>query len=322
MGLGLPRVLRYSFHYAENCIMCSSPANRHQVLGKRLNQPQGMSPIRKLGVTTTIVKCRDCGLIFPNPLPVPIDFSDHYGVSPQQYWNEKYFDIDPNYFCGQIATFARLHKQHPIRGQPKALDVGAGIGKGIIALQHAGFDAYGVEPSPEFFSMALDKMRIPPSHLQCVPIEEAQFEEGYFDFISFGAVLEHLVDPSAAIQKAIWMLKADGIMHIEVPSSSWLVSRIANWYYWLLQSDYVANVSPMHKPYHLYEFTPTSFRKHGLRHGYGVAFHRYYVCQTYMPTFLSRSIEWFMQVTSTGMMLEVWLKKSSSGVSNPPHQNV
>ena len=32
----------------------------------------------------------------------------------------------------------------------KALDVGAGIGKGILSLSHAGFDTYGFEPSTSF----------------------------------------------------------------------------------------------------------------------------------------------------------------------------
>jgi 2-polyprenyl-3-methyl-5-hydroxy-6-metoxy-1,4-benzoquinol methylase len=43
------------------------------------------------------------------------------------------------------------------------------------------------------------------------------FPEAHFDFITFGAVLEHLYDPSMSIHKAMSWLKPSGIMHIEVP---------------------------------------------------------------------------------------------------------
>jgi len=49
-------------------------------------------------------------------------------------------------------------------------------------------------------------------------------------------------------------LKTDGIMHIEVPSSDWLIARLLNFYYKIRGLDYVTNISPMHEPFHLYEF--------------------------------------------------------------------
>ena len=114
-------------------------------------------------------------------------------------------------------------------------------------------------------------------------MEEIEYEEDTFDFISFGAVLEHLYDPSCSIQKALNWLKPGGLIHIEVPSSDWLTNRIINAFYKLCLNDYVGNISPMHEPYHLYEFGLKSFEENSRRHNYEIAYHEYYVCKTFLP---------------------------------------
>jgi 2-polyprenyl-3-methyl-5-hydroxy-6-metoxy-1,4-benzoquinol methylase len=50
-------------------------------------------------------------------------------------------------------------------------------------------------------------MKIPPEKLQLGMIENIEYPKDNFDFITFGAVLEHLYDPSAAIKKAMNWLK-------------------------------------------------------------------------------------------------------------------
>src|SRR5436309_475319 len=102
-------------------------------------------------------------------------------------------------------------------------------------------------------------------------------------------------------------------MHVEVPSASWLVGRIGNLFYRLSGSGYVVNLSPMHPPYHLYEFKPQSFLAHARSHGCSVAFHQFHVCQTYAPRWLDALLASIMRATNTGMQLEVWLSKDSMG---------
>ena len=52
------------------------------------------------GITITIVKCNNCGMIFPNPLPIPGNIADHYGVPPEDYWKPDYFKVNENYLDG------------------------------------------------------------------------------------------------------------------------------------------------------------------------------------------------------------------------------
>lgn len=302
----MKRQLRYYFNYIENCNMCGSDTSSHKILGKRLNTSQGKNPLKKIGITTSIAKCTDCNLIYTNPLPIPFDIQDHYGVPPENYWKESYFTYDPNYFQPEIK---QLRELLTIKPGMKSLDIGAGLGKAMIALEKAGFDTYGFEPSKSFHERAISKMGIDPEKLQLGVIEVMEYAENHFDFISFGAVLEHLYDPSGSIEKALKWLKPGGIIHIEVPSSDWLVNKLINTFYKITRGDYVGNLSPMHDPYHLYEFSLKCFLKHSQTHGYDIAKHEYFVCETFLPKILDVIIKPYMKMTKTGMQLTVWLRK-------------
>ena len=298
--------LRYTFNYIDACNMCGSPTSHHKVLGKRLNQSQGKNPRSKIGIATTIVKCSNCELIFSNPQPIPNDLQDHYGVLPETYWSKDYFTIGESYFATEIA---RAKELIAFKNGMKSLDIGAGLGKAMLALSKAGFDAYGFEASEQFYERAVSQMGIGRDKLMLGMIENMSYPEGYFDFISFGAVLEHLYDPSDSIERALKWLKPNGVIHIEVPSSAWLINKLLNLFYKLKRTDYVSNISPMHEPYHLYEFGLKSFHEHAKTRNYEVVWHEYYVCSTFMPKIADYFLKPYMEWTKTGMQLCVWLRK-------------
>lgn len=298
--------ITYKFTYLEKCQMCHSSSDNFKILGKRLNASQGRNPSRKIGMTTSVCKCKACGLIFANPLPVPLNIGDHYDVPPEDYWTEDYFKLNNNYVFGQKEWLLKSKGENRTL---KALDVGAGIGKQMIYLERLGFDTYGIEPSLPFYERALSKMGIDKSKLDNVSIEEADYEPNSFDFINFGVVLEHLYFPSDSLSKAIGWLRKGGLIHIEVPSADWLINRILNNYYKLKGSDYVANISPMHPPYHLTEFSLKSFMLNAEINGYKVKDHTFFVCETYMPKILDPLLKRYMRRTNKGMQLSVWLEK-------------
>jgi ubiquinone/menaquinone biosynthesis C-methylase UbiE len=299
---------RYYFREVPQCVMCGDASKNHKVLGQRLNQSQGFKPRAKTGVAVTVLKCSKCHLIYANPQPVPFDIQDHYGISAEDYWKPEYFQYDSGYFKQEIE---QLKKLMDVKPGMKALDVGAGLGKCMISLTNAGFDAYGFEASESFHKMALEKMKIDPARLTRGVIETTNFEENYFDFITFGAVLEHLYDPAKSIEKAIKWLKPGGIIHIEIPSSVHLLAKLINLYYRMVGTNYVTNISPMHEPYHLYEFDLKSFKEHAKSSkNYTIKFHQYYVCSTApFPTITHSFLSWIMRRTNTGMQLAVWLQK-------------
>lgn len=286
--------------------MCGASSDNFKVLGKRLNTSQGKNPQNKVGISVTIQQCKKCSLIFPNPFPIPNNIQDHYGIPPEDYWVGNYFEIDNNYFGGGIEWIKKLGGT--FEGK-KALDIGTGVGHCMKALERAGYDVYGIEPSIPFHERAISEMNIDPSTIKNVQVEDAEFEENIFDFITFGAVLEHLYDPNLCLEKAMKWLKPGGLMYVEVPSSDWLVNKIINRVYKLKGKDYVANLSPMHEPFHLYEFGVESFEKNASKVGYEIADKAFYVGDTYLPSFLNPIIKPYMKKSNKGMQLALMLRK-------------
>jgi SAM-dependent methyltransferase len=300
----------YRFFYAERCNMCKSGPKYQVLMGRRLDRPQGLRPSRKPGIAVSVFRCRVCSLMYPDPMPIPENIEQHYDIEPGDYWHEAYFKIDPGYLGDQIKRFTSLTGRLP--QESTALDIGAGIGKGMKALGQAGFGTYGIEPSPSFRSAAIERMGISNERLALTSLENADFPQGSFDFINFAAVLEHLTDPAEALRKAVGWLTPGGLMYVEVPSSAFLLTRLVRLYYRLTGTDYVINTSPLHPPYHLYEFGVESFRKNGNRAGYAVAFHEYYPCAAYMPRVLIKPFNRIMSATNTGMQLAVWLRRNTT----------
>lgn len=303
----MEKTITYTFHPISACNMCGSSSNRHQVLGRRLNASQGRNPRRKAGITTTIMRCRDCGLIFSNPLPIPADIQDHYGVPPEEYWKEDYFRIDLPAFAPLIER-ARQHMD-PC-DHPRSLDIGAGIGKLMKAFEQDGFEAWGCEASTPFHIRAIEKMGIPAERLKAGRVEDIDFPSEFFDVITFKAVLEHLTDPSAVLRHCLPWLKPGGVIYLASPSSNWMISRWFDRYYALRGMDYSSHISPMHPPYHLYEFGLDSFIKNGRQNGYKVCHHHYDVCETFLPKMFDGLLRRIMRRNNTGMDLTVLLKKN------------
>lgn len=297
----------YRFVPTSACRMCGAPLAEQRVIGRRGNGPQGRNPRRAKGIAVSVIKCGRCGLIYADPMPIPIDIQDHYGVAAEQYWAPGYMDQADDFYSlhisGTEAVIGSLNGK-------KVLDVGTGIGKAMIALQKTGADTYGIEPSNTFRQVAIERLGISPERILGSTVEDAPVEAGTFDAVFFGVVLEHLPDPAAAMEKALQWLKPGGVISVEVPSAHWLVNRMANTYYRLRGSDSVANLSPMHEPYHLYEYTLKSFEAFAQRHGAAVVRHTYYVCSTFMPRWMDGPLRRWMKWTDTGMEIHVWIRKA------------
>ena len=296
------------------CNMCGADSRSARVLGLRLDKSQGRNPRARTGAAVSVCRCAECGLIFANPQPIPASISDHYDMPPESYWRSAKVDPEPGYFASQIRTAQRLLD---FRTGMKAIDVGIGLGKEARAMREAGFDVYGLEPSQPFFRKALEVLGGDAERFRNATVEEAEFEEQAFDFVSFGAVLEHLYDPSGALRKAMRWLKPRGIAYAEVPNANHLVSRILNAYYRLTGTSFVTNTSPMHVPYHLYEFAVDSFCRNGKRNGYSIVEHTMDVASIYnIPRIFHPVLRTIMSRNDTGMQLTVWLRKNAAQHSN------
>jgi SAM-dependent methyltransferase len=141
-------------------------------------------------------------------------------------------------------------------------------------------------------------------------VEETTYPDNHFDFITMGAVVEHFYHPADVISKAAQWLKPGGVIFIEVPSADHLIPKLINFYYKLRGTNYVTHLSPMHAPFHLYEYTLDSFQQYCNRVGLTLDRHYYEVCEILAgPSFVKPLLRKYMEKTKTGMQLTVYLRK-------------
>ena len=289
--------------------MCAAPSSSFRVLGLRLNRSQGRNPRGVTGAGVTIVRCRKCGLVFPNPQPIPPRIEDHYDMPGEAYWGDT--RAKPEVTPAALAHWQKLRAQTTSECAPSALDVGVGSGFTAKAMIAAGFDVFGFEPIPQFRELALEALELPADRIAACGIEDADYPPTTFDLVNFGAVLEHLYDPSMSLQKALSWLKPGGLIVLEVPSGDWLLAKIVNAFFRLRLTSYVTHCSPMHSPFHLYEFTRETFRYNGMRLGYTIVTANFDVGGvTVLPKFVQRLLNPVMRQTSTGLTLSLVLRKN------------
>jgi len=302
----------YQFRPTDACNMCGAGVEHHRTMGRRLDRSQGWRPRSRVGAATTVVRCRRCGLVFANPMPIPVELAQHYAVDPLEYFGANYVNAPLGAFQSQIDIF------RAICGEGEgvtALDIGSGTGHTMATLREAGFSVRGLEPSPVFRNHAIETFDFSPDQIVEASVEDADFAPGSFDFVTFGAVLEHLPDPAAAIESAVRWLRPGGVIHAEIPSVKWLIGRLLNFYFGVTATGLVTNLSPMHAPYHLYEFSVEAFSRHGSRAGYEVERSYGYVCDPFVGGIAGSILKRVMRWTGTGMQLVVWLRAPNVGGS-------
>jgi ubiquinone/menaquinone biosynthesis C-methylase UbiE len=142
-------------------------------------------------------------------------------------------------------------------------------------------------------------------------VETVQYKDESFDFITYGSVFEHIYHPAQALEKGLKWLKPNGVIHIEVPSSKYLVTKLFNYYFKAIGTSYVSQISPMHPPFHLYEFGLESFERLGKKIGYRVEHHHIDVCEIFLiPKLFHAPLRKYMERTKTGMQLTVYLRRT------------
>lgn len=280
------------------------------MLGFRMGCSQGLNPMKNRALLASVCRCGSCGLVYVDPMPLPVDIQDHYSAESGHEYHS-FGDWQDNLFSSQIQTFTNLYSRD-IKNC-RALDVGCGSEYVVKSLKRAGFDACGIEPSERFYKEIIRRSPDMKTCISNVTLEDFSHAGSCFDFITFGAVLEHLPFPGEALVKASSILSKGGLIHIEVPNARWLVSDIIDSYYRLLGLRLTTRTSPLHSPYHLYEFSKQSFAAFAARHQLEVARSKSFVTAVPLfPGLVKKPIEWAVSLTQRHMQLEIWLRKLQS----------
>ncbi len=166
-------------------------------------------------------KCRRCATMFQSPLPT-IEQMRNY--------------VDKEYSAGVYREYVRAAdlKRLTFRDRARAikkrygtgrlLDVGASCGYFIDAALDEGFDAYGVELSPEAVRSASGRAR---ERLTVGDVNQliAKSTEP-FDIITAFDIVEHTLDPHRFLQNLVSVSHAGTALVMSTPDTRHFISRI------------------------------------------------------------------------------------------------
>jgi SAM-dependent methyltransferase len=157
-----------------------------------------------------VVRCRRCGFMYVNPrLTRPayarLSLNEDYFQAYQRGTITRVFRTTTSRF-----QLDRIERRHPQRG--RLLEIGCATGEFLMEARQAGWQVWGVEPSP---FMAAEARR---GGLEvATDFAPENYAEGAFDVVHMNHVLEHVPEPSTTLRGIYRVLAPTGLLVIEVP---------------------------------------------------------------------------------------------------------
>lgn len=168
----------------------------------------------------TIVRCRDCRLVFANPQVDESLVLDEYREGGS---NDLWVDVltsGPQLELDREKFGEILDELEPFRGDGRLLDVGTSIGLFLRLAVDRGWDGVGTEFGIRARAYAQETLGVDVSARR---IEEI---DGPYDVVTILSVLEHVNDPRAMLREARRLLVPRGALYLIVPNVESLACRV------------------------------------------------------------------------------------------------
>lgn len=166
---------------------------------------------------TKYIRCLDCGTIFASPrLPRASRFA----------WLEETFSASPNTFMYTQSRQSALNSEAEIiksmKQEGRLLDIGCCTGGLFEFFKGQGWHLHGVEISPSSANYAAKNYKV---KVHSGTLETATFPHGYFDVITMIDMFYYVDDPRSELTRISRLLRPDGLLAIEIPGQSYMMSR-------------------------------------------------------------------------------------------------
>ncbi len=171
--------------------------------------------------------------------------TDHTG-----YFDREYFQLHPGK-VRYLDYLVGLLRAHGVPGG-RVLDVGAGYGFFLAALEKAGYEASGIEVSAHAVEQARRRTR--GQIVEQGAEEPFPFPDGHFDAVTLLDVIEHLKDYAVTLESCRRCLKPGGKLFV-ITLNAHSLARPLLGRRWAWYQD----------PTHVHMFTPRMLRE-GLEH--------------------------------------------------------
>lgn len=209
------------------------------------------------GEIFTLVRCRQCGLVYLNPRPTPEEMARYY---PDEYVAFSRAIEDEPGIVNRLDRMYGIYKKcrAVVSAQPsggRLLDLGCATGNFLNAMRaRDGWEVYGVEVNANAAEYARRRFGL---NVFTGELADAHFPDKFFDVVTLWDVLEHLHEPTRTLREIGRILVPGGLLVASMPNLDSLDARLFSRYWVGLDA-----------PRHLYVFTPDTARALFIKTGY------------------------------------------------------
>lgn len=196
------------------CPVCHSLKNKIFLNTKNTHGSRQLSEEEFL-----ILKCQNCGLIFPQITPGKDFYQKYY---PRNYYHQRrwFFNFLQKAYQKLVFLWLQLLLTRLLK-KGRILDFGCGQGEFLASLPES-FEKYGIEVNLQ--AIQFIKKNFPQIKISR-DLSSWSKKQKKFQTITLWHVLEHLQEPEKILSKLINLLEKDGYLILSTPNSqSWGLS--------------------------------------------------------------------------------------------------
>jgi 2-polyprenyl-3-methyl-5-hydroxy-6-metoxy-1,4-benzoquinol methylase len=288
-----------------NCPVCESGLSK--VIGYR----GGEAHQNNQGVKTTIVRCRNCTHLYPNPMPFPKIGLDELYTNADEYFQNHNLEEKK---LRSLDIMKNFEKHLGRKG--RFLDVGCGRGELVWAAKELDWEVEGIDPSKEFVEFGRKFLGV---NTKVGILEDGLFQSNSFDAVALGGIIEHLYNPKELLKVVHSILKPDGWFWFDAPNEDGLYMKIGNLYMRLLGRNWVVVLAPTFSPYHVQGFNKQSLKALMQNSDFEVKELNVFgqinrqtgtnTTRKKIEYHIAKGVNWIGNTTGNGMYMDVWAQK-------------
>ena len=164
----------------------------------------------------TIVRCRECGLVYTNPRLGDYNATYQAGFCESAEEIEAHASAKQPVFATALRSIKDQQRALGVQSGGRLLDLGSGTGHFLKAAGQAGFESTGVEPAGAPMRYATDVLGMRVHHTD---LYRAVLPSDHFDVITAWDVFEHVSDPCRMLHRCMHWLKPGGFLAMRFPSA-------------------------------------------------------------------------------------------------------
>jgi len=233
----------------KKCDFCSRD-NIKELVECDIQKADADIPVKRMKIS----KCKNCGLVYVADMP-DLDREEMKKLYSEDYFNTDYMKFYNDVTAKQTnETFKwRLDIIKDYKSGGRLLDIGCASGGFLKYAALKGWEVYGVEFSEETSETARVKKNL---DVKTGTIYDAGYDDGYFDVVSAGDIIEHVDNPKKFLKEIKRVLKKDGILYLALPDFGGLYFK----FFKIIAKRNHRNYFVL--PHHIYFFTKKIIKKY------------------------------------------------------------